>query len=224
MLMRTFLILKKENLRNIPEAFQTDDNRFPEALVSYFLKNYTKPGDSVLDIFAGLGTTLFVAEQMKRIAYGLEYDKKRVEYIRASLVQKNNVIHGDALKLEDYKLPKIDFCLTSPPYMPKDDDLNPLTGCTTKGDYKQYLKDIRTIFSKVSRILKPNSHVVIEVANLKGNGVTKLAWDIAHEISEILHFEGEIVIGWEQDGDLAQDGAYGYGYDHSYCLVFRNTN
>ncbi|MFW9916906.1 MAG: DNA methyltransferase [Candidatus Thorarchaeota archaeon] len=222
--MRTFLILKKENLRSIPEAFQTDDNRFPEALVSYFLNNYTQPGDSVLDIFAGLETTLFVAEQMKRIAYGLEYDKKRVDYIRANLVQKNNVIHGDALKLEDYQLPKMDFCLTSPPYMPKDDNLNPLTGCTTKGDYKRYLKDIRTIFSKVKDIMKANSYVVIEVANLKENGVTTLAWDIAREVSKTFHFEGEIVIGWEQEGDLAQDGAYGGGYDHSYCLVFRKIN
>ncbi len=161
---------------------------------------------------------------MKRIAYGLEYDKKRVDYIRANLMQKNNVIHGDALKLEDHQLPQMDFCITSPPYMPKDDELNPFTGCTTRGNYKQYLKDIQTIFSKVRRIMKANSYVVIEVANLKGNGVTMLAWDIAREVSEILHFEGEIVIGWEQDGDLAQDGVYGYGYDHSYCLVFRKTN
>jgi hypothetical protein len=60
MRMRTFLILKKENLRSIPEAFQTDDNRFPEALVSYFLKNYTKPGDTMcvhrfLPLLAGGG-------------------------------------------------------------------------------------------------------------------------------------------------------------------------
>ncbi|MHA2500678.1 MAG: hypothetical protein ACXAEL_14010 [Candidatus Hodarchaeales archaeon] len=47
--MRTFLILKKENLRSIPEA-----------LVSYFLKNYTKPGDTMcvhrfLPLLAGGG-------------------------------------------------------------------------------------------------------------------------------------------------------------------------
>ncbi|MHA2368552.1 MAG: hypothetical protein ACXADX_07025 [Candidatus Hodarchaeales archaeon] len=111
-----------------------------------------------------------------------------------------------------------------------DDDLNPLTGCTTKGDYKQYLKDIQTIFSKVKDIMKANSHIVIEVANLKGkeNGnireVTTLAWDIEAAVSKVLHFEGEAVIGWEQEGDLTQDGAYGAGYDHSYCLVFRKIN
>jgi hypothetical protein len=53
---------------------------------------------------------------------------------------------------------------------------------------------------------------VIEAANLKKQGsVTTLAWDIAREVSRMLHFEGEIVIGWDR---------YGYGYNHSYCLVF----
>ena len=38
-----------------------------------------------------------------------------------------------------------------------------------------------------------------------------LAWDAAHEISQVLRFEGEVVVCWD---------AYGYGYEHSYCLVF----
>ncbi len=59
--------------------------------------------------------------------------------------------------------------------------------------------------------------VVIEVANLKGPlGVTTLAWDIAAVVGQVLTFEGEIVIAWEL--------GYGYGYDHSYCLIFRNPS
>ena len=62
--------------------------------------------------------------------------------------------------------------------------------------------------------LKPNGRVVIEVSNLKKHGiVTTLAWDIGKVVSDIFPFEGEIVVGWDR---------YGYGYDHSYCLVFRS--
>ena len=62
--------------------------------------------------------------------------------------------------------------------------------------------------------MKPPGHVVIEAANLKKRGhVTTLAWAIAREVSKVLHFEGETVIGWDR---------YGYGYNHSYCLVFSN--
>ena len=41
-----------------------------------------------------------------------------------------------------------------------------------------------------------------------------LAWDIAREISKALHFEGEVIIDWNH---------YGYGYTHSYCLIFRKS-
>ncbi|MFQ5980140.1 MAG: DNA methyltransferase [Candidatus Heimdallarchaeota archaeon] len=221
--MRTFLVLQKENARSIPEEFQIDDNRFPEGLVEFFLNEYTDKGDKVIDIFAGLGTTLFVAEQMKRVVYGVEYDKRRFEYIQSQLTQKDKLIHGDALRLEDYELPKFDFCITSPPYMSKDETLNPFTGSTTTGRYGDYLNDLRTIFTKVKGVLKANSFLVIEASNLKGVEVTTLAWDIAREISKIFRFEGEIVIGWEADSYSADEGTYGYGYDHSYCLVFRNA-
>jgi hypothetical protein len=61
--------------------------------------------------------------------------------------------------------------------------------------------------------MKPNARVVLEVSNLQGpTGVTTLAWDVARSIGEVLHFEGEVVVGWD---------SYGYGYDHSYCLIFR---
>ncbi|MHA2231111.1 MAG: DNA methyltransferase [Candidatus Hodarchaeales archaeon] len=221
--MQTFLVLQKENTRSIPEEFQIDDNRFPEILVEYFLNKYTDKGDKVIDIFAGLGTTLFVAEQMERVVYGIEYDTRRFEYIQSQLAQKDKLIHGDALRLEDYELPQFDFCITSPPYMSKDEKLNPFTGSTTAGRYGDYLNDLRTIFTKVKGILKAKSFLVIEVSNLKGVEVTTLAWDIAQEISNIFQFEGEIVIGWEADSFSVDEGTYGYGYDHSYCLVFRNA-
>lgn len=69
--------------------------------------------------------------------------------------------------------------------------------------------------------MKKNSYLVIEVSNLKGKKVTTLAWDIAKEVSKVFHFEGEIIIDWKTKG-IQRNGNYGYGYDHSYCLIFRN--
>ena len=64
----------------------------------------------------------------------------------------------------------------------------------------------------MGQIMAPDAKVVVEVANIKhGDSVTTLAWDMAREISQVLHFEGEVVVGWDD---------YGYGYDHSYCLIF----
>lgn len=45
---------------------------FPENLPEWFIKLFTKEGDTVLDPFAGSGTTLTVAQRMKRNAIGIE--------------------------------------------------------------------------------------------------------------------------------------------------------
>ena len=53
----------------------------PIGLFDYQIKNNTKPGDVVLDLFMGSGTTIMACEQNGRIAYGLELDPKYVDVI-----------------------------------------------------------------------------------------------------------------------------------------------
>ena len=73
--------------------------------------------------------------------------------------------------------------------------------------------------------MRNDSYIVIEASNLKSKGkVTTLAWDIGKKISEILTFKGEIIINWISDKENQSNGTYGYGYDHSYCLVFQNKD
>jgi len=48
--MKTFIILPMIKEREIPEKFKDDDNRYPESLVKFFLKNYTNIGDKILDV------------------------------------------------------------------------------------------------------------------------------------------------------------------------------
>jgi len=212
--MRTFLRLKNQQSRKLPAEFQHDDLRYPEELVATFLRQFTRPGDSVLDPFAGYGTTLIVAEAMDRVAYGVEFDARRAKYIRSQIQHTGNLIHGDTRELLNYAIPPIDFSITSPPYMGRDDAEDPFSNYTATGDgYAAYLREIEQIYAQVRQKLKPGARAVLEVSNLKGpSGITTLAWDVARAVSNVLEFEGETVIGWDH---------YGYGYDHSYCLVFR---
>ncbi|MHA2184833.1 MAG: DNA methyltransferase [Promethearchaeota archaeon] len=215
--MRTFIILKRAHQLEIPEKFKEYDNRSPEKEVEYFIKEFTKPGDTVLDIFAGLGTTLIIAEKLNRVPYGVEYNEDRYNYIISKIKNKENMTHGDARNLFEYKIPPIDFVFTSPIFMSKNETRDPLNGYKTEGNYTKYLQDIKKIFADLKNFLKPNSHVCVIVANLKINGITTLAWDVGKAISEVLKFEGEIIIGWEGPRDKES-----FNYDHSYCLVFTN--
>ena len=53
----------------------------PVGLFDYQIKNNTKGGDIVLDLFGGSGTTIIACEQNKRIGYSMELDPKYCDVI-----------------------------------------------------------------------------------------------------------------------------------------------
>jgi DNA modification methylase len=167
----------------------------------------------VFDPFAGYGTTLLIAEEMGRLGYGVEFSTQKAHYVQGLLEHPERLLHGDSRKLKDYDLPPIDLCLTSPPYTNRIDTENPFVDYRQKGfDYARYLQEMGKIFAQVAEKLGANGRVVIEASNLKKKReVTTLAWDIAREVAQVLHFEGETVFCWDE---------YGYGYSHSYGLIF----
>jgi DNA modification methylase len=213
--MKTHLHLTKSYSYTIPPEFQRHDVRMGSGLAEAFLEEFTRAGDLVLDPFAGFGTTLYAAEAMGRLGYGIEYTEKKAKFTQSRLAHPERLIHGDSRQLAKYNLPLFDFCMTSPPYTNQEETDNPFTDYKELGyDYPSYLRDMRLIFEQVKQVLKPGAHAVVEVANIKTpQGVTTLAWDVARELSQVLTFQGEIVVCWDK---------YDFGYDHSYCLVFSN--
>jgi hypothetical protein len=222
--MKTYILLPTMKRSPLPEEFRDDDVRSSEFLVEHFVEHFTQPGDTVFDPFAGFGTTLLVAERMKRIPFGIEADERRYEYTRSKLAMKDNIIHGDSRKLDTFSLPAIDFVFTSPIFMGSDETKNPLSGFKENGTYQVYLDQIQDIFRKLSEFLKPGAKVVVEVSNLgprRGRPMTLLAWDMTYAISEVLRFEREIIACLQEvDEEDTGETPMGVGYDHNYCLVF----
>ncbi len=58
---------------------------FPDELPEWFIKLFTKPNDTVLDPFMGSGTTLFVANRMKRNSIGIDIVPEYCEMVRKQL-------------------------------------------------------------------------------------------------------------------------------------------
>jgi len=223
-MMKSYILLPKVKRGLLPQEFQDDDVRSVDFLVEHFIKHFTKPGDTVFDPFAGFGTTLLVAERMKRIPFGIEADEKRYEYTRSKLAMKDNIILGDSRQLDTLHLPAIDFVFTSPIFMGCDETKNPLSGYKEDGTYQVYLDQIQDIFRKLSEFLNPGARVVVEVCNLgprHGRPMTLLAWDMTYAISEVLKFEKEIIACWsEVDDEDTGETPMIDGYDHHYCLIF----
>ena len=73
----------------------------PIALFDYQIKNSTKSGDIVLDLFGGSGTTIMAAEQDGRIGYLMELDPRYVDVI----IDRYEKFTGDkATKIEEDEL------------------------------------------------------------------------------------------------------------------------
>jgi len=112
--------------------------RFPEEMVSEFLRFFTKRGGAVLDPFAGSGATMVACAEAGRLGVGVELSQR---YARAAARRikeaspAQTVIRGDALEIGRPELwqrrrkrleaagiefarglPQFDFAITSPPY------------------------------------------------------------------------------------------------------------
>ncbi len=58
---------------------------FPEGLPEWFIKLFTKEGDTVLDPFMGSGTTILVANRMKRNSIGIEIVREYYEMVQSQI-------------------------------------------------------------------------------------------------------------------------------------------
>jgi DNA modification methylase len=95
---------------------------FPMSLARQQIEIYTRLGETVLDPFAGVGTTLDACAELGRNGVGVELNPRFAELARQDLEERpggqlQRVIEGDALRLTELVASdSCDFLLTSPPY------------------------------------------------------------------------------------------------------------
>lgn len=219
--------------------------KFPEDLIERYIKNFTKPGEVVLDPMAGTGSTLIAALACERMACGIELNPDFVEISRQRFSPDANfqLVIGDAADENSYtNLPVTDYCITSPPYW----DMLRMRGSETQKkrkkaglqrwysedpkdagnieNYAQFIDQLKTIYHRVAMHLKPGGYLTVIVKNVKKQGkIYPLAWDITAALMEDYIFCGEQF--WCQDDQRLAPFGYRYAWVsntfHHYCLTFR---
>ena len=221
----TTISFSNQHDTTLPEQYGFQDVRYTKDFAQYIIERFSSPGDTILDPFAGFGTTLLVGKQLGRQVFGVEIDDEKVKYMKTDLKFGKELIHGDIKRLFlDRLFPPIDLIFTSPPYMGQEDGANALTGYRYAGKYENYLDELQGIMQQLVTLLSDDGLLILEIANLQQTqSRTTLAWDVGKKISEIAVFEGEIIVNWTGDRDNKGNGLYNYGYDHSYCLVYSKS-
>ena len=199
-------------IERVAPPFEGNDIKSPESLVRHFVGKYSRAGAKVFDPFAGLGTTLFVAEEMKRTPFGIEADPQRHEWVAGQLTHWTHLCHADSARMASLRLPKMDFCYTSPPFMSVTQKWNPLRAGNPKyAGYKNYLKRMEHIFAQMPRVMKKGATVVVQVNNIEGKPFTPLVRDIGAAVAKSLQPVGEVIAAFKGGPK---------DWPHAHCLIF----
>lgn len=216
---------------------------YSPTMVSEFIKFFTKEGDTVLDPFSGIGSTLVACKRTGRIGYGIELNPKYFEIIGKRVPEfEGNIFNADCRNLDQLNLPTINYSISSPPYW---DVLNRSTDGFKKereergldvsyseedndlgniDDYEAFLQEACSVYLKMYDILADGAYITIIVKNVKKGGrMYPLAWDMARILGQKYVLKDEKI--WIQD----KIGLSPYGYPnswasnilHHYCLILR---
>ena len=170
---------------------------FPQSLAEQQIKIFTKPGETVLDPFVGVGTTIDAAVALRRKVIGIQLSLKFADVARHNIQEENSlsseakVITDDARNLLKYvSSESIDFVLTSPPYSTLLKDLggafahkwrehssidpipNPTPYSSSSDDlgnmtYSEYLDAIQDVLSLTMATMKPRTYAVWVVKDFR---------------------------------------------------------
>lgn len=228
--------------------------KYPETLVQEFIEFFTKKGQNVIDPMVGTGSTLVACIRSERNGYGIELMPKYVKIAKQiiKIEEKQTklffqekiakIIRGDARNIAQMALPKMDYCITSPPYW----NMLNMKGAETQkkrkengldvsyskskldlgniSDYEQFVQELVNIYVGVSKVLKHNAYMTVIVKNVKKKGkIYPLAWDLGKEIGKFMSLKDEKI--WCQNNQslfpFAMGSAWVSNTFHQYCLNFQ---
>ena len=196
---------------------------------------YSQEGDTVLDQFAGGGTTLVEAKLLNRNIIGVDVNDEALERCREKVKfdyekaqGKVHVCKGDARHLKFIKNESIDFICTHPPYANiiqySEDILEDLSHCKIP----EFLEEMKKVASESYRVLKKGKFCAILIGDTRQKGcMLPLGFSVMQVFQEAGFTLKEIIIK-EQHNCRAtgywKTSSLKYNFfliAHEYLLVFR---
>lgn len=212
---------------------------FPDEIPHRLIKMYSFIEETVLDPFAGTGTTGKIALNLNRKAICVEQNKNYVDILKSEM--KSEVLNKDiSIKMADSRRlsfiedETIGLIVTSPPYWDKADYGTKKMNLGNIHSYTQFIKDIKPVFEECYRVLMPGRKLCIITANVNQhteNGL--LTFPIAADFTVLLRNLGFLMVNeviWNKNGTGGKWGSYGHqrpifgSYPFPPNLLFKNVH
>mgnify|MGYP001212080128 CR=1 FL=1 len=173
--------------------------------MNFLLDEYASEGMTVLDPFAGLGTTLLASGLRGLTTKGFEIEATRVELGNRRLQEAGVSQHAEILHADSRKMPlmreSIDLILTSVPYFGAERSTD--EGWTKASGqlyfsrvYEEYLALLEDVVAESARVLRKDHLAVFVAENVmtKEGGFFPVAWDLARLMGKHLQLKEERVL------------------------------
>ena len=213
---------------------------FPPEIPMRLIKLFSFHGETVLDPFAGTGTTALAALPLGRraICFDQNPDYTRIITKRCKALNGSatlaEVIHGDSRNMSMVPSDSVGLVVTSPPYWNKADYGGNGTNLGNEPVYTRFLANIRPVFEECHRVLMPGRKLCLVTANV--NQHTEhglLTFPLAADFITLLRDIGFVLINeiiWSKDGTGGKWGSHGkqrpifgsYPYPPNFC--FKNVH
>ncbi|HOE39832.1 MAG TPA: DNA adenine methylase [Bacteroidales bacterium] len=226
---------------------------FTIKLASKLIDTFCKPnGGTVLDPFAGSGTTLIAGllKEKEVVGFDLNYKYKELFIERAKNSYnindpnlRDSYIINDSRFLTQYiEENSIDLCITSPPYWDilnrkrtadYKDNVNYSNNSEDLGnieDYDEFLDSLKAVSQEVYKSLKPKGYFILNVMDLrKKSNFFPLHMD-ASILAKEIGFNLDDIIIWDRQNEYNNMRPLGYPYKfivnkvHEYLLILRKPD
>lgn len=223
---------------------------FPEEIPIRLAKLFSFYGETILDPFAGTGTTARAAIPLGRRAVCVDQNADYVSTIKKECGKLHNghgpdfeplhAVQADSRKLDFIKDNSVGLVVTSPPYWNKANYGSGEDNLGNISSYASFLQATRPVFEECFRVLMPGRKICIVTANVNqhtDHGL--LTFPLATDFAVLLRDIGFVMVNeiiWSKDGSGGKWGSYGaqrpifgsYPYPpnflfknvHEYILIF----
>lgn len=223
---------------------------FPPEIPLRLAKLFSFYGETVLDPFAGTGTTARAVIPLGRRAVCVDQNSDYVRTIKKECSKLKNghgpdfeplvAMRGDSRNLSFVEDNSVGLVVTSPPYWNKADYGDAETNLGNIESYGSFIESIRPVFEECFRTLMPGRKMCVVTANVNqhtDHGL--LTFPLATDFAVLLRNIGFVMVNeiiWSKDGTGGKWGSYGaqrpifgsYPYPpnflfknvHEYILIF----